>query len=255
MLLNTNDFFYVRLFNLYTYILGLKGKIYKEKNYFYINHEDLKYRFKHKKQGFMAYSGGLQNRGLNLGKEYLIDNINFKEKDIIIDCGANNGDLFLFFRNKNIKYIGIEPSPVEFNNLEENVKNCILYNKAVYKNSSLELDFFVSSEFGDSSLIKMDKYTDVIKVESITLDEIIENYQKVKLLKVEAEGAEPEILEGLSKNINKIEYITIDVGLERGVKKESTLVDCTNYLCNRNFNLIDFNPSRFVVLFKNKNHL
>ena len=49
-------------------------------------------------------------------------------------------------------------------------------------------------------------------------------------IKIEAEGAEPEILEGLIKNLNKVEYITIDAGFERGVNKESTLVQCTNYL-------------------------
>ena len=35
--------------------------------------------------------------------------------------------------------------------------------------------------------------------------------KKVKLLKLEAEGFEPEILQGSNKVLNKIEYIGVDV--------------------------------------------
>ena len=63
----------------------------------------------------------------------------------------------------------------------------------------------------------------------------LESYvsSKIKLLKLEAEGAEPEILEGLGEKLNLVEYISADLGYERGVHCESTLVPVTNYLLER----------------------
>ena len=70
---------------------------------------------------------------------------------------------------------------------------------------------------------------------------------------VEAEGFEPEILNGLKKYISYVEYITVDCGFERGIKQSSTIAECSNYLISRNFKMIDFDSSRIVCLFKNLN--
>ena len=81
---------------------------------------------------------------------------------------------------------------------------------------------------------------------------IIDKTDEIKLLKLEAEGAEPEILYGLNKKINLIDYISIDAGFERGKSLESTLVPCINYLSKKNFELIGYSNTRIVILFKNK---
>ena len=36
-----------------------------------------------------------------------------------------------------------------------------------------------------------------------------------------------------------MEYITIDCGFRRGVKQESTIAECSNYLIKNNFKMID----------------
>ena len=74
----------------------------------------------------------------------------------------------------------------------------------------------------------------------------------IKCLKLEAEGAEPEILEGLAEKINMIQFISADLGFERGVKCESTLLPVTNYLLSRNFEIVSLNYDRVSVLFRNK---
>ena len=85
-----------------------------------------------------------------------------------------------------------------------------------------------------------------------TLDNEIDKIKKkIKLIKLEAEGFEPEILQGLKKYLNYVEYITIDCGFERGIKQESTITECTNYLIQNNFEMIDFGIPRIVTLFKN----
>ena len=89
------------------------------------------WRFYHEKIGLSCYKKGLISRAETLNQLYLVNNISFNNEDIIIDCGANNGDFYLIF--KKINYIGIEPSPIEFSNLQNNIKNQTLINKALWK--------------------------------------------------------------------------------------------------------------------------
>ena len=59
------------------------------------------------------------------------------------------------------------------------------------------------------------------------------------MLKVEAEGYEPEILLGAGDKINNFEYIAIDGGYEKGINKEQTFAEQTNILLDNGFELID----------------
>jgi len=248
-----NGRLYTILFNLYATLFGLSGRIYYKNKFFYVKNDlGLNFRFFHRKVGLLAYLDGLENRGKELQRAYCIDNIKFEDDDYIIDCGANNGDFFLCFLGIKINYIGIEPSKIEFSNLKNNIKNVKLINKVALDKSSQKVDFYISSEFGDSSVYQMKENVPSTKIDTITLDEIINNnIKKVKIIKIEAEGAEPEILYGLKKNLKKVEYITIDVGPERGFLAETTLVPCVNYLLSNKFILIDFNIDRTSLLFKN----
>ena len=199
----------------------------------------------------MAYGFGFKKRKDVLLKDYLIKNIEFKDDDVVIDIGANNGDFYLCF-DKKIKYYAYEPSPIVFSNLEHNIKNQNLYNLGVSNSEDSEIDFYLSDEFGDSSILPINNYTKKISIETTTLDKEIDKIQqRIKLIKLEAEGFEPEILQGLKKNLNSVEYITIDCGFERGVKQESTIAECSNYLIKNNFKMINFGTPRIVALFKN----
>jgi hypothetical protein len=75
--------------------------------------------------------------------------------------------------------------------------------------------------------------------------------KKIKLFKLEAEGAEPEICHGAINSLKNIEYISVDVGFERGIKQSSTAPDVVNYLLKNNFVLKNVGDSRMCYLFKN----
>ena len=47
--------------------------------------------------------------------------------------------------------------------------------------------------------------------------------EKIKLLKLQAEGAEPEVSKGSLNSLKNIKFITADLGPERGLNQESTL--------------------------------
>jgi len=249
--IKSNRQIFNHFFNFRSFLNNCKERIYFKDNCYFFNNKD--WKFSETQQGLNAYGKGFENRINDLKSSYLIQNLEFNDGDVIIDIGANNGDFYLCF-DKKIEYHGIEPSPSVFQNLEFNIKNQNLINKGVWNTSNKEIEFFVKDASGDSSIIPIDNFTKKIKIETITLDEIINKINKpIQLIKLEAEGAEPEILDGLKINLNSVKYITIDCGFERGVKKTSTIAECSNYLINNNFEMISFTNGRVVVLFKNKN--
>ena len=231
--------------------MNSKNRVFYKEEVYYCDTKN--WRFSHKLQGLFAYGKGFKKRIDNLKKIYLIDEIKFKKNDFIIDVGANNGDFFLCF-DEDINYCGIEPSPEVFSNLEYNVKKQNLINKGCWKESGKKIEFYLKDEFGDSSFIPIDNFSKKIIIDTITLDDVISQVNKpIKLIKLEAEGAEPEVLFGLKNKINLVEYITIDCGFERGINQASTITQCSNYLISNNFEMINFGFPRLVALYKNKN--
>lgn len=246
------------LYNFRTFLTNSSTRISQDKTgHHYIAKGDGYTRsFLAKRQNIMTYSNGISNRGRSLGNAYSLDLVKFESGDTIIDCGANIGDLEIYFKESAIhpKYFAIEPSPTDFKYLNKNLlfESSKAFNNALYDKQGV-LDFYVSSEFGDSSLIKPSKFTDIVKIETITLDEFVSrnSINKIKLLKLEAEGAEPEILMGARNCLSQIEYIAADLGFERGVKADSTLPDVANFLIQRGFEIVDFRAPRITCLFKN----
>jgi len=200
------------------------------------------------------YSKGFFQRGTSIGKTYLLYNINFGDRDVVIDCGANMGDLQLFFLDLgiDITYIGIEPNPIDFECLHENkIGSASFLNLALW-NEKGSLKFWVDSKTASSSLIEPPSFAEIINVEAVRLDQLTLP-SRIKLLKVEGEGAEPEILLGCAGILNKIEFISADVGPERGVNQTSTRKDVVDYLVKNNFEIIEENRyHRKTILFKNK---
>ena len=233
-------------FNFFSLITNSNIKITFKDGFYYI--KNLHWRFYHRKAGAYFYQFGIERRINKLRQNYLIENIKFSKNDVIIDCGANNGDFNLCF-DRDIKYYGVEPSPIVFSNLEYNIKNQNLINKGLWKDSEKEISFYLSDEGGDSSIIPISNYTKQINIATITLDELIDEIGlNIKLIKIEGEGSEPEILEGLKKNLKKVEYLTIDAGFERGVEQKSTYDECKNYLINNNFELIKYNKKKICII-------
>ena len=209
--------------------------------------------FAHEHQAAQAYARGLEFRAKTLGNTYFLDQINFEKDDLVIDCGANVGDLFFWFKYRDIavNYLAYEPSLDEFKCLSENIFPHHAVNEALWFEET-EIDFYLNSHEADSSLIQPSKYYDVTSVKAIPLESIITS--KVKLLKLEAEGAEPEVIIGAGKKLELIEFISADLGFERGPSKESTFIEVTNYLLKNNFVLLQFSGGRRCALFRNKKY-
>ena len=203
------------------------------------------------------YSKGLIYRGRSIGKSYLLGNVDFKNRDVVIDCGANMGDLQLFFWDLavDITYIGIEPNPIDFDCLSKNkLGSATVLNLALW-NERGNLKFWVDSESASSSLIEPPSFTEITTIDTVRLDQLALP-SRIKLLKIEGEGAEPEILLGCSGILQKVEFISADVGPERGVNQTSTRNDVVDFLLKNNFEIVQENPyHRKTILFKNKTQI
>lgn len=224
----------------------------------YVCHDGGQHSFAHPRRLWTLFDGRAA-RGKKLALQYMLDHVTFAPGDWIVDAGANTGDLTLLFSTIDcpVNYIGFEPSPGEFRALQANLN----YNKALlekqahqialWSNDSNAVTFYLKSAKGDSSVLPIKGATAEIKVPSARLDTVLPT-RRYKLLKLEAEGAEPEILEGAAGIIAHFEYVAADVGFERGLSAASTLPEVTNYLLARGFEICAFNGARTCLLFHNK---
>ncbi len=149
--------------------------------------------------------------------EYEIEKYCLKNDDIIIDIGAHIGLFSLLVSRScpNGKIFSFEPIKKNFsllnNNLELNkLKNIFPFNLAVSKESS-KIKLFLDNDDSAHSLFgKNNKFE---TVESISLDKIFDtnNIDSCKILKLDCEGAEYEIIESLPKEyFNRIENIIME---------------------------------------------
>lgn len=209
-----------------------------------------------------SFANGIQSLGERISENYGLNLINFEDNDIVIDCGANLGALWLYLNSLDIKliYICIEPGNQEFLGLKKSIQRfykskikTILVNKAL-SNGEGEIKFYYSPNNADSSIIKIDNYEKVEIINTTSLDKLIRDLKidnkKIKLLKLEAEGAEPEVINGAKKTLANFNYIAADLGPERGFKEECTIKEVSNTLYQNNYKMIDFRYPRICCLYE-----
>ncbi len=148
-----------------------------------------------------------------------------------------------------VRYIAFEPSRREYECLQANLPDALSYNEGLW-NRSGTLDFYISSAGADSSLIEPQHYDKMVSVPVVRLDERID--EPIRLLKLEAEGAEPEALQGCERLLHKIDYVSADLGPERGARCENTVAPVVNHLLSHDFELLSVGTPRLVLLFRNK---
>lgn len=198
------------------------------------------------------YKNGVQARIEWILSDYRIPLEIIQPGDLVVDIGANVGELALHSRFSGCKYIAIEPDPNAFKALSLNHPQGTLVNCALSNKSGI-LDFFLATANADSSLFRPEAYTNCIQVDVFTLDECMAHHQQdqlIKLLKIEAEGMEPEVLSGGMKTLGRTLYIAIDAGPERGGKP--TAPECLNLLISSGFKVVDTYLLRGTFFLRNE---
>lgn len=206
-------------------------------------------------RGKSLYKRGLTHRAEVLWKSYTLQNISFSLDDVVIDCGANYADLWLTLKRhiRPENYVTFEPGKREHLAIVQNAPEAKANNCGLGMQNET-LTFYVNEKDADSSVIEPSSYDSTLKTQTVTLDSYLNTHavKRVKLFKLEAEGFEPEILQGARAVLDRIEYVAIDGGYERGVNCEQTFTDQANLLADHGYEMVDINLKWGRALFRNR---
>jgi FkbM family methyltransferase len=136
---------------------------------------------------------------------------------LLFDIGANRGDATVAGVKAGYKVIALEPAPRVFAELVRNFiydANVVPLRLAVGEKSGERLEFYECVEDGLSTLEKSwltdpkmpyyGKDFRTISVNTCTIDWLVEKYGQPDLIKIDVEGAEWQVLRGMSKHSGKI---------------------------------------------------
>ncbi|MCF6320554.1 MAG: FkbM family methyltransferase [Rhizobiaceae bacterium] len=204
---------------------------------------------------YFYYKRGISARLGVLANDYLLRHIPFEPKDHVVDCGANIGEVGIYLKQFGVIYHGFEPEEKEaqccdlnnFNGEKRTIR------KALWKEETT-LKFYSKPDTADSSAFAADDNLEVLEVEAVTLENYMNENKidKLRFAKIEAEGAEPEVLAGAQAVLHRIDYIAVDCGFERGKDKEATFFESNEILRDNEFEIIDANLRRNSFLFRRR---
>jgi FkbM family methyltransferase len=127
--------------------------------------------------------------------------------DIAIDCGANTGTVTKFMARPGVKVFAFEPNLFAFKVLQkkfEHQPNVVCLNQAVAHKAG-KMKLFLHKQAGEnqvhwstgSSLLSSKENidpNDYLEVDTVDLCEFVEKNAPIKVLKIDIEGAEVELL-------------------------------------------------------------
>ena len=207
------------------------------------------------------YINGSNARAQGLTNEYLLDRIPLSPRDVVVDVGANIGEVSrLLAVRHGVTPLAIEPDRRELAALSRNLRdfNAETRNVLLWSEET-ELPFFDANDSGDSSVFASGGGLRSEVRLATTLDLVLSDSPHsegpIRLLKLEAEGAEPEVLLGGQATLLRTEYVTADLGPERGVEQKSTFALAHEILSSHGFRIVDLRTPRLVVLYRRQGSL
>ena len=170
-------------------------------------------------------------------KEYEREYCHIEPGDVVVDCGANIGIFTRYaYEMGASKVISFEPEPSNYRCLIKNISNKPdnLYNKAV-SNKIGSTTLYLDKNAGGHSIIKEDinntKSGAYINTPCVSLDHLFDTKMvtEINFLKVDVEGAELEVFEGISDlNLSRVNKIVIEYHHAKLDFNEKTRVDFLN---------------------------
>lgn len=264
-----HNFLVSKYFNKYIYLIInglnivlnrpiLKIKKYNKSIYEIFELGNIHYFVQHSNRLFL-FSRGFISRQNRLLEEYVFNNIVVpvtNKKLLLVDVGANIGELSFFAQSKGFYYLAFEPDP---NVLECLVKNVNIFMNGVnfhiedvaLGNINGHIQFYLATELADSSIVKpINQNLEEVIVPVKKLDSYdLASFGIPFILKIEAEGFEEGVILGSLNKIKDFKYIVVDCGPENGMN--NTMPECLNLIMDMDFKVIEINLKRGVVMFEN----
>jgi len=150
--------------------------------------------------------------------QYFYDELfKLNEKEVFVDCGAFDGDTIRNFLSKQqdrfTHYFALEPDPINFEKLREYVANlpAMIHDKITVRQYAVSDTHKQITFSSNGSLQSAISENGNILVNCISIDEDITT-ENVTYIKMDAEGAEPDIIKGAENTIkNNKPIIAISV--------------------------------------------
>jgi FkbM family methyltransferase len=167
--------------------------------------------------------------------------IGISQEDVVFEVGAYIGGSTLGIAEKAAHVYAIEASPRNVECLRHNMRDLanvtVIHKAAWQKPDTLEMQYGIAAD--DDSLLTPDKGSlgKTTEVQADTVANIADevNVDHIDFLKVEAEGVEPEVVEGvLGISVDKI---TVDCGPERD--GEHVTEEVSNRLDEMGYNVVN----------------
>lgn len=204
---------------------------------------------------YNRYKRGIK-RGIDaLASDYHLDILDGLDGGTFIDCGANVGELGIWARSHRMSYIAFEPEHLEADCCDQNNYGgqTLTIRKALWKETAT-LEFFHKADTADSSVLGFNDYTKKTSVSAVSLDDHLDlsKLSHPVILKLEAEGAEPEVLQGATKFLAVADYVSVDCGYERGASQDHTFIEVNDVLTSNGYRAVAAQfRGRVTVLFTN----
>ena len=189
--------------------------------------------------------------------KYYIENIiKYKCNGTFLEIGGYDGitGSNTYFLEKNLNWNGIivECNPKMVKKCKEN-RNCIICDKAIYKESNKTIDFIIpkgreikggreqlagilnnlrpkhAHHFRDSY-----KINEILKIDTININELLESYKiyEIDYVSLDIEGYELEVLKSWNFDKHKIKFLTVEHG--NAIDYQN---DINTYLLSKGFKL------------------
>lgn len=168
---------------------------------------------------------------------------NLKPNEFFVDVGAHIGRYTVMLGRKyRHRVIAVEPEPHNFNSLRRNVEINDLTDKVILVNMTLGerngfVDLYLDRLGGGAHSTTKNMGYGKIKVKMKKLDDLIDelkiNPKKVRLLKIDVEGAELFVLKGAKKVLRFKPHIIFEAWDEKKLKKVSDYLSRFGYNVKR----------------------
>jgi FkbM family methyltransferase len=145
----------------------------------------------HDKQRIPIYRQGIVRRVQFMETKYFLKEISFREGDVVVDCGANVGEVGVALQKRGVRYFGFEPDPLAASACRLNNPAGTVIESGLWKSDGT-VNFYMQPGTADSSIIEPGEYEQQMTIKVTRLDSFCQKneIERVKLLKVEAEGAD-----------------------------------------------------------------
>lgn len=198
-----------------------------------------------------SYRRGWQARLDRLTRDFgLGDPFAVGPGDTVIDIGANVGDFARAVAAHGAQVLAIDGDPTVIACLKRNIEGLsgIDAECAILWKEATEVVFYSAPGRADSSIfLPPGEGVPSFRAQATTLDRIAQarGIGEIALLKMDAEGAEPEVLEGAPDVLARTRAVTIDTGPERN--GETTTAACEAILEAAGFRILRDRPGKRIV--------